>query len=250
MMKKTNKILVSLITVSYNSEKTISRTIESVLNQTYDNIEYIIIDGCSIDNTMDIAKKYINEFKNSGFTYLIKSEPDDGIYEAMNKGISMASGQLIGIINSDDWYEKDSIENIVKTFINNPYDIVYGNLNVIRKGNNIIKKAKLSKILTTRSWNHPSMFVNKKTYLDIGTYKSNNIYADWDFLLRSKKNGKKIIVIDKVLANFSTTGISHRKSFKDFKMRFRDRYKCYIENDYSRFYIIECLGMELIKLLV
>ena len=96
-MNSTNIPLITIITVSYNAVKTIEDTIVSVLGQTYNNIEYIIIDGGSTDGTLDIIKKYQDKI-----TYWV-SEPDKGIYDAMNKGIAKANGELIGIINSDDW---------------------------------------------------------------------------------------------------------------------------------------------------
>ena len=96
-------MLVSIITVCYNSAQTIHKAIESVLNQTYSNIEYTIVDGLSKDNTMEIAESYADAFREKGYTFRIVSEKDNGIYDAMNKGIRMASGELIGMINSDDW---------------------------------------------------------------------------------------------------------------------------------------------------
>ncbi|WP_418965060.1 glycosyltransferase, partial [Cetobacterium sp.] len=108
-----NDILVSIVTVAYNSSKTIEKTIESVLNQSYKNIEYIIVDGESKDNTLEIIKKFQKNFENRGIKYKFISEKDNGIYDAMNKGISMCQGELVGMINSDDWYELDAVQNIV-----------------------------------------------------------------------------------------------------------------------------------------
>ena len=98
--------LVTVITPCFNSEKTIRKTIESVLNQTYHNIEYLIIDGASTDKTVEIAKSYEQAF---GGRMKIYSEPDKGIYDAMNKGIRLAGGELVGIVNSDDYYETDAV---------------------------------------------------------------------------------------------------------------------------------------------
>lgn len=104
---------VSIITACYNSEKTIERTLKSVLAQTYSNYEYIIIDGMSTDDTLKIIDAYRNAF---GSKLKVVSERDSGIYNAMNKGIKMASGELVGIINSDDWYEPDALQTIVYSF--------------------------------------------------------------------------------------------------------------------------------------
>ena len=104
---------VSIITVCFNSAKTIRDTIESVINQTYKNIEYIIVDGGSTDGTIDIIKEYE--------PYIAKwvSESDDGIYDAMNKGIMMSTGEIIGLVNSDDFLELEAIKNVVKTYLKN-----------------------------------------------------------------------------------------------------------------------------------
>ncbi len=111
MEKVKEDIRVSIVTVSYNSEKTIGRTIESVLGQTYKNIEYIIVDGASKDGTMDVVEGYRDDF---GDRLKVISEPDDGIYYAMNKGIGLATGELIGIINSDDHYEPEAVAHMVE----------------------------------------------------------------------------------------------------------------------------------------
>lgn len=101
---------VSIITVVYNGAKTIEQTIQSVLNQTYENIEYIVIDGASNDGTQALVEKYVDNI-----SYYI-SEKDNGLYYAMNKGIRKATGDIIGIINSDDWYGENAIKDIVDHF--------------------------------------------------------------------------------------------------------------------------------------
>lgn len=104
-------MLVTIISVAFNSEATIARTIESVLNQTYENIEYIIVDGASQDKTVEIAKSYQAAFdKRPGRTLTIISEPDKGMYDGLNKGAKLAHGELVGQINTDDWYEPDAVE--------------------------------------------------------------------------------------------------------------------------------------------
>lgn len=118
-VSRSSEPLVSIITVVFNGEKYLEQTILSVLNQTYSNIEYIIIDGGSSDATLDIINKYTDKID-----YWV-SEPDSGIYDAMNKGISLATGQLIGIINSDDWYELDAVEEIVRAYKDGS-TIIYG----------------------------------------------------------------------------------------------------------------------------
>ena len=110
-------MLVTIITVSYNSEKTIAKTIESVLNQTYSDIEYIIVDGASKDGTVKISESFIEKFnEKEGRTLEIVSEPDKGMYDALNKGAKMATGEIVGQINADDWYEPDAVEKMVKFY--------------------------------------------------------------------------------------------------------------------------------------
>ena len=117
-------IKVSIITVCYNSAATIRRTIESVLRQTYQNIEYIIVDGASKDETLSIIEEYRDAL---GQRLRLVSEPDQGIYDAMNKGIRMAEGTLIGILNSDDFYEPMAVEHIVNAMTDEKYQILYEN---------------------------------------------------------------------------------------------------------------------------
>ena len=103
---------VSIITICFNSEAVIRKTIESVLNQTYTDIEYIIIDGASKDKTVEIAESYRLSLEGKGITFNVYSEPDKGIYDAMNKGINKATGELVGLINSGDWYEPSMIPRL------------------------------------------------------------------------------------------------------------------------------------------
>ena len=106
-------MLVSIITVAFNSEQTIRKTIESVLNQTYPEIEYIIVDGASKDGTAMIASEYIDLFASrEGCSLTVISEPDMGMYDALNNGARIATGELVGQINADDWYESDAVEKM------------------------------------------------------------------------------------------------------------------------------------------
>ena len=127
-----HNLKVSIITVAFNSAATISDTIKSVLAQSYKNIEYLIIDGCSQDNTLDIIREYEPHFQ--GRLRWI-SEKDRGIYDAMNKGITMASGDIVGILNSDDFFTTDNVvEQMVKAFDDKDIDATYGDIHVIRDG--------------------------------------------------------------------------------------------------------------------
>jgi len=181
---------VSLITVSFNSGLTLKDTIESVLYQNYSNIEYLIIDGFSKDNTINIIKDYEPKFE--GRLHWI-SEPDKGIYDAMNKGICIATGEIIGILNSDDFYiDKYVIENVVKSFTDKNVDSLYTDLYLVDNENinKIIRNCtyrEFKKGLFFKGWHppHPSFFVKKEIYEKYGvfdlTYK---IASDYDFMLR------------------------------------------------------------------
>jgi len=133
-MKKNKKMktpLISIITVCFNSENTIKDTIESVLNQTYKNIEYLIIDGKSSDETLNIIKSFEEKFNNSKITFKWISEADKGIYDAMNKGLKMANGELIGILNSDDWYELETVKIIVEKNQGLNFSVISGKKNKV-----------------------------------------------------------------------------------------------------------------------
>lgn len=182
--------LISIITVCYNSEKTIQNTIESVLNQSYQNYEYIIIDGSSTDRTLGIINEYKSKF-NGRMRWI--SEKDDGLYYAMNKGINIAKGDLIGIINSDDWYNSKALEMIVNNY-EKDIDIYYGDIYSFRKIENHfytrrINGNKLNLIKNGMTIPHPSCFVNKKWYSKLKFDTRYRIGADYKFILESFING-------------------------------------------------------------
>lgn len=242
---------VSVITISFNSEAVIKKTIESVLNQTYADIEYLIIDGASKDKTVEIAESYKDVFAQKGIDYKIFSEPDKGIYDAMNKGISKATGEFVGLINSGDWYEPAMIETAVKAYEEKPYDIFYADINLIKEnGTIIVKKSKYDKFPTSRHWNHPTMVVRKEYYEKIGTYKCVGIHDDFEFLLRARKLNARITIKNVTLANFMTGGASNQKSFKKCKKRCHDRYVAYRSNGYGIWSWFECVGIEIAKFIL
>ncbi len=204
---KENNIKVSIITVCFNSEKTIRRTIESVLYQTYPNIEYIIVDGKSTDGTVDIVKEYLPAFQKR-LRYV--SERDKGIYDAMNKGIRLSAGDVIGIINSDDFYEPDAVENIVKYADRGSCQVLYGYCNWFYR-NCLIETLRNSHLCLDRKMiPHPSCFVTRKTYSRFGLFVTFfQIASDYELMLRFWKSGQVMFTqIPAVLANFEEGGIS------------------------------------------
>jgi len=209
MLTTTNELpLVSIITVVYNGEKYLEQTIQSVINQTYENIEYIIIDGGSTDGTIDIIKKY-SEY----ISYWV-SEPDKGLYDAMNKGIGIAKGKLIGMINSDDWYELDTVAIMAEAYKNNPKKSIFhaDRYDIDDDGNKTIKKFHPSAFKFKyygMTYNHPSMFITKYEY-------SKHLYnihlkslSDYQFTLEAFLRDKNLFhYIDKATVNYRLDGIS------------------------------------------
>lgn len=242
---------VTVITVSYNSEKTIAKTIESVLHQTYQNIEYIIVDGASTDNTVNIAESYLSRFEETeGRTLKIVSEPDRGMYDALNKGARMATGELVGQINSDDWYEPDAIEKMVALYEREAYDAAWGNLNMIRPDGSVMhKKAKIGRLWTTTGWCHPAMF-SKRTVLLEFPYALESMYDDFDYITAVYKAGKKLVTIDETISNFTFGGMSTKRSMKEAMHRVKITYAIYRKHGMSRLYWLHRFAFEIAKYLI
>lgn len=222
-MNPLQKPLISIITIVYNGEKFLRNTIESVINQTYDNIEYIIIDGGSKDGTIDIIKEYEDKI-----SYWI-SESDRGIYNAMNKGIRKAKGVLVGIINSDDWYELNTIEKIVKCYNENKnYDVYHGLLRNICDEKVISINGVSYLQLARESLPHPATFIKKKTYDQYGLYDEQyKFVADYEFFLRIKSFDAQFLFIEEILANFRIGGVttkSNKYLFEKFKVQYKHGY--------------------------
>ena len=137
---------VTVLTAACNAEDTISRAIESVMNQTYKDIEYIVLDGASRDNTAAIAESYIEKFNaQEGRNMTVISEPDRGMYDALNKGAKMANGVIVGIVNADDFYEPKAVENMAALYEREKYNVGWGTVRLLTGKGNIVKHAKLPK---------------------------------------------------------------------------------------------------------
>ena len=240
---------ISVVTVSYNSEKTIAQTIESVLAQTCPAFEYLIIDGASTDATVQVAERYRSAFAEKGVRYVVISEKDAGIYNAMNKGVAMARGDIVGIINSDDWYEPTALAYVNRAYEEAPFDVFFADLRIVKEGGSFVKKAKLSGITSTRHWNHPTMFVARRVYdayhYDCGSGSA----ADFDLYLRLKKVGVTIRIGHEVLANFRFGGVSNDRNLKKIWRRIMSKYRMYRRHGYSPFYFLDCVAIEAAKFL-
>jgi len=197
--------LVSVVTIVYNGERYIEQTINSVLNQTYSNIEYIIIDGGSNDNTVPIIKKYEDKIA------FWVSEKDKGISDAFNKGIARATGEIIGILNADDWYEADTIQTVVN--IIEQYDVAYGDVQYWKKETkSFIQIGDAEYLEKEVSVLHPTVFVKKACYEKVGTFDTNYKCAmDYDLLLRLKLSNCKFVYIPSVLTNMRWEGFSDKQ---------------------------------------
>ena len=182
---------VSIITVAFNSSSTIKDTIDSILNQKYDEIEYIIVDGLSKDNTVDIIKSYENKFKGSNKTFKWISEKDSGLYDAMNKGIDMASGEIVGILNSDDFYiDNNVISDVVDFFKEKNTDSVYSDLVFIdsQKNNKVTRIWESGERKGFKTgWHpaHPTLFIKKEVYNKYGVFNLKyKLGSDYELMLR------------------------------------------------------------------
>lgn len=241
-----NEIKVTIITVAYNCASTIATAIESVLNQTYQNIEYLVIDGASKDETVEIAEKYIPLFWEKGMMMKVISEPDNGMYDALNKGVSMASGELIGNINADDWYEPIAVERMVELYKEKQYDLAWADLRIIKPSGNMIKKAHVGKLWTTAGFCHPTMFSKKEVLLEF-PYACEQMDDDFEMILRAHKANKKIVTLNEVLANYRFGGMSTTKNIKKSAERVRMKYATYKKHGYSSFYWFYCVAIEAAK---
>jgi len=204
---------ISIITVTYNSAATLHDTLKSVAAQDYPDIEHILVDGASRDNTVDIIKSYPHVKK-------WVSEKDSGLYDAINKGIRMADGDVVGILNSDDFFPSNGVvSTIAAAFENNKVDAVFGDIAFVRPAN-LDKVIRLysSKKFTPRRFAygympaHPSFYVRKSCYDNLGLYKFDySIAADYELLMRFiYKHSVSYFYIPEILVYMRTGGVSNK----------------------------------------
>jgi len=205
------KYKISIITVVFNAVNTIEQTINSVINQQYGNVEYIIIDAGSNDGTLDIIKKYEDKID-----YWV-SEPDYGLYHAMNKGIEKATGDIIGMINADDYYFENVFSDVAKAFEGKDLEknIFFGDM---EHDGVVVKGWRQNSVKIGAFATHPSMFCPKKVYDTIGKYRLwYKILADYDFMYRAYHvYSIQPIYLAKKVAFFRVGGLASNNIFRSF----------------------------------
>lgn len=208
-----SKLKISIVTVCYNSGRTIRDTIESVISQNYSNIEYIVVDGSSTDNTLKIIGEY------EGSISKIISEPDEGLYDAMNKGIQSSTGDVVGILNSDDFFESSEvISDVVAHFIDNPSvsllfgDVVHVDPDITQKITRFYSSKRFKPFKLRFGWMppHTATFIRKEVFEVVGEYSLDyKISADYELFVRMLIVHKLIYSrLDKVLVRMRSGGLS------------------------------------------
>ena len=204
---------ISIITVCLNSIKTIEKTINSVINQNNPNFEYIIIDGGSDDGTLAVIKRYRQHIA------CFISEQDSGVYDAMNKGIRAASGDVIAFLNSDDWYPEDTVDMVLKEFDEADCDIVYGNRYLVEKEGAFVTLNQIELDIDELRFEmilyHQAVFAKARIFNQIGSFDTKfKVAADYDWLLKAYNNGMSFRYLKRPLVYFSYGGISKTEVFQ------------------------------------
>lgn len=210
---------LSIITVCFNADNTIEKTIKSILEQTFTEFEWVVVDGKSTDTTNEIIKKYLPEFERKGVKVNYCSENDKGIYDAMNKGAQRATGEYLTYMNADDlYYKNDSIERVITILENTSADIVYGDCCFIKSTEQYIEKAKDIETITYHLPFCPqAAFVKSELQRQLQFDTQFRISADYDFFLRAYLQEKKFQRIDQVVAYFTFGGASNENLIKTYK---------------------------------
>ena len=250
-----SKPLITVITVVFNGEKTLKDTIESVMMQTYENIEYIIIDGGSSDGTVDILKQYDHVID------YWHSEKDGGMYDAMNKGIVLCSGEYVGMLNSDDMFANgDVLHNIVDTFCQTKSDAVFSCLNIVDKDNlgKILRKYRVTKFNSALMRigampPHPTFYCKKACYNEVGLYRADyKIAADFEMLARLLMRQKiSWSFLDKVTVTMRSGGLSDSGFLSSIELNYEIIRACKENDLYTNWFFLALkLPIRIIELIL
>ena len=212
---------ISIVTITFNSEKTMRDTFESVLSQSYRPLQYIIVDGLSSDSTMSVVEEYADRFAKAGIEYIYHSEKDYGISDAFNKGIQQADGDIIGIINSDDLLADNALEILAREY-EDGISIYYGNCIIFNDSSSdkyiAIPKTDLERLRWSMGLYHPACFVKRTAYEQFGVFKTDLKYCmDRELLLRFYVNGASFKYIDAPLACYREGGVNQKYYKKNLK---------------------------------
>jgi len=227
-------VKISIITVCYNADKTIKKTLESVLNQTINKLEYIIIDGKSNDSTIKIVKDYKDKFLNKGWDFQYLSEADNGIYDAMNKGVKLASGDYIYFLNSDDLlHDHEVLVNAESTITKFDFPKIMSYLNnIVDEDLDICvcnERRPVSLLTKTMVFCHQGLIAKRSLFNTIGYFDTRfRIYADWDWILRAHLRGVDITLSNDIIADFHTGGESWQNLHILEKHYVRQKNKVYL----------------------
>lgn len=238
---------LSIITVCFNAENTIERTIKSILEQTFTEFEWVVVDGKSTDTTNEIIKKYLQEFERKGVKVNYRSESDKGIYDAMNKGAQRATGEYLTYMNADDlYYKNDSIERVITILDNTSADIVYGDCCFIKPTEQYIEKAKAIETITYHLPFCPqAAFVKSELQRQLQFDTQFRISADYDFFLRAYLQGKQFQRVEQVVAYFTFGGASNENLVRTYKEDVAVKVKNGLERENS---IVRKIKMILFKI--
>lgn len=218
---------ISIVTVAYNASKTIEQTIQSVLGQTYSNIEYIVIDGGSSDGTQEIIEKYSDKIA------YYSSEKDGGIYFGMNKGVEKCSGEYIGLLNADDvYYDSEVIESVAKKLVESKTDALYGDLLYVEETDlsKVVRRwisGKYDRRNFLKGWMppHPTFFIKKSAYEKFGTFNTQfRFAADYELMLRMLfKHKLSAVYLNQTLIKMRVGGVSNSSVKNRLKANQEDR---------------------------
>ena len=245
--------MISVITVCYQSEKTILETLQSVFNQKDVDIEHIIIDGMSHDQTFPIIESFVHTHSNQHITYVVKQESDKGMYDAINKGLNLATGDYIGLLHSDDTYTHDHVLNTIEhTFQKQQVDACYGFVDVY-VGDRIVRKIRHQKFelgdyQKSKHPAHPTFYVKKNVVKEFGGYDiTYPIASDGEYMFRLLEIHQIThTLIEEVLINMKDGGLSQR-GFKSTLQIIKDT-KQFMKKHHRRFSVLKYIFFKLRKI--